>query len=281
MARVSQRGPSKTSKRARASGSQTPAVPNVYYELLAEAASSSPTRFSEDGKTVKRRRIRGQIITQGANKSDITTSSPALDTANEAPEDYKPGGGSSGKLQTAYKESEDSAESDVAWEDVGVKDEVEEASPEESEELDLVLGDKSGSGERRRTRTRKPVTAAERGMRIDIHKMHLLSLLLHVGLRNQWCNDHGVQVCTDTRYSHGKLLIDRKTSIRKVLPKKTLVYLDDDDKQSQFQRSRSFMDGLQQALEVFWSRYKITARGLHRPYWVEDAEQLLEVSWFF
>jgi len=82
-------------------------------------------------------------------------------------------------------------------------------------------------------------------------------------------------------YLCGKLLTVRKLSLRKLMSKKTLLYLDDDDKQSQFQRSRSFMDGLQQALEVFWSRYKITARGLHRPYWVEGAEQLLQVSCCF
>jgi len=38
------------------------------------------------------------------------------------------------------------------------------------------------------------------------------------------------------------------------------------------------MDGLQQALDTFGSRYKITARGLQRPYWVENDEQLLEVG---
>lgn len=82
-------------------------------------------------------------------------------------------------------------------------------------------------------------------------------------------------------YFCGMLLTDSKISLRKLLPKKTLLYLDNDDKQSQFQQNRSFVDGLQQALEVFWSRYKITARGLHRPYWVEDAEQLVEVGYLF
>lgn len=82
-------------------------------------------------------------------------------------------------------------------------------------------------------------------------------------------------------YFWGKLLTESKISLRKLLPKKTLLYLDNDDKQSQFQRNRSFVDGLQQALEVFWSRYKITARGLNRPYWVEDAEQLQEVGYLF
>lgn len=196
MARANQRGPSKTSRKTRASGSQTPAVFDVYHEMLAEAASSSPTRCGEEGQTVKRRRIRGRIVSQGGNISSDIRSSLASDTAGQAGEDYKPGDVSPVRLQTAYNDSDDSADSDVAWEDVGANDEEKEASPEEPEKLDLVLGgDKSDSAERRRTRKRKPVTAAERGMRIEIHKMHLLSLLVHVSLRNHWCNDYGVQVC--------------------------------------------------------------------------------------
>lgn len=200
MARTDQRGPSKTSRKTRASGSQTPAVFDVYHEMLAEAASSAPTRFGEEGQSVKRRRIRGRIVTQGENISSDIRSSPAPDTAGQAEGDYKPGGVSHVRLQTTYNDSEDSADNDVAWEDVGVKDEEKEASSEEPEELDLVLGgDKSDSFEGRRTRKRKPVTAVERGMRIEIHKMHLLSLLVHVSLRNHWCNDYGVQVCEITR----------------------------------------------------------------------------------
>ena len=75
-----------------------------------------------------------------------------------------------------------------------------------------------------------------------------------------------------------RLLTDWQILLLKLLSKKTLSYLDDDVTQNQYQRSRSFTDGLQLALESFGSRYKITTRGLQRPYWVDDAEQLMEVS---
>ena len=100
------------------------------------------------------------------------------------------------KQQTAYEDSEGSADSDVSWEEVGLNEEEKtEDSADEPGELDLVLGgEKGSSGERSKTERRKPLTAAERELRVGIHKMHLLSLLVHVGLRNYWCNDHRVQV---------------------------------------------------------------------------------------
>ena len=66
--------------------------------------------------------------------------------------------------------------------------------------------------------------------------------------------------------------------LRKLLPKKTLSYLNDDESQSQFQRSRSFIEGMEQASEVFRAKFKIAARGMSRSYWAEDAEHLAEVG---
>ena len=38
------------------------------------------------------------------------------------------------------------------------------------------------------------------------------------------------------------------------------------------------MEGLEQASQIFWANFKITARGMSRSYWAEDAEHLAEVS---
>ncbi|MCJ1245386.1 hypothetical protein MMC30_002590 [Trapelia coarctata] len=282
MARTTQRGrgrPSKASRSIRANDAQASVIPGVYQEMLAEATSSSPTRLGEEGQTVKRRRIGGRIVTQGEKASSGARSSP--DRAGTTEGDDRLGDIADVKQQTAYNDSEDSGDSDVAWENVSIKDEGKEESSEESRELDLVLGGGgNASMERRRTHRRKPATAAERELRVEVHKMHLVSLLVHVGLRNHWCNDHDIQVCINVRLSlvSEELLIDRKGSLRRLLSKKTLLYLDDDENQSQFQRSRSFIDGLQHAIDAFGSRYKITARGLQRPYWAENEEQLLESS---
>jgi len=205
MARATQRGrgrPNKGSRNSRANAAQASAIPDVLQEMLAEATSTSPTRFREGDQRVKRRRIGGRIVTQGATAPSGAQSSPASDTAGTTEGDAKSSAVSRSNQQTAYNDSEDSADSDVAWEDVGVKDEEKEDSSEEPGELDLVLGgDKPGSAERRTTQRRKPATAAERDMRVEIHKMYLLSVLVHVGLRNHWCNDHNVQVCMIFRRS--------------------------------------------------------------------------------
>ena len=195
MARPTPRGrgrPHKTSQSARANDARPSAVPDVYQEMLAEATSSSPARFGEEGQTVKRRRINGKIVAQGKKASSDALSNTASNKGEMTEGSEK----SYIDQQTAFNDSEDSADSDVDWENVGIKDEEKKESSEEPGELDLVLaGDNAGSVERRRTQRRKPVTAAERDMRITIHKMHLVSLLVHVGLRNHWCNDHDVQVC--------------------------------------------------------------------------------------
>ena len=38
------------------------------------------------------------------------------------------------------------------------------------------------------------------------------------------------------------------------------------------------MEGLEQASDIFRAKFKITARGMSRSYWAEDAEHLAEVG---
>ena len=54
-------------------------------------------------------------------------------------------------------------------------------------------------------------------------------------------------------------------------------YLNPDTQQSQFQRARSFVDGLTQALDHFNEKFKITARGMSRSYWADNPEDLANV----
>ena len=51
-------------------------------------------------------------------------------------------------------------------------------------------------------------------------------------------------------------------------------YLIRDENATQFQQSRSFMDGLQQASDAFRIHYKISARGMTKPNWAHP--ELLE-----
>ena len=62
--------------------------------------------------------------------------------------------------------------------------------------------------------------------------------------------------------------------MRKLLTKKMISYLNPDEDKSQFQHSRSFMDGLTQASEAFRGAFKITARGMGRSRWADSSETL-------
>jgi hypothetical protein len=42
---------------------------------------------------------------------------------------------------------------------------------------------------------RKPLTARDRAIRLEVHKMHVVSLLANAGVRNKWCSDDLLKVC--------------------------------------------------------------------------------------
>lgn len=66
--------------------------------------------------------------------------------------------------------------------------------------------------------------------------------------------------------------------VKKLLTKNTISYLNPEESLSQFQRSRSFIDGLTQASDAFKREFKITTRGMSRSYWAESSEALASVS---
>lgn len=69
-----------------------------------------------------------------------------------------------------------------------------------------------------------------------------------------------------------------KGALKPLLSNQTLSYLNPDENHSQFQRSRSFIDGLKQASEIFRERFKITSRGMSRSTWAESPEALADVG---
>ncbi|KAL2044734.1 hypothetical protein N7G274_002509 [Stereocaulon virgatum] len=244
------------------------AVPHVYREMLADAVTSSPTQTSDDGRPIKRRRVGGHIVTKrhvgpASPQSDQSSKTGNDSDLDELFEDVRPH-----RQQILQTESEDSADSDLDWEEViyreGVKHEgTPERETDKLGELHLVLGQEGQESKHSRQQflKRKPATAEEKRLRLDIHKMHLCSLIAHVYIRNHWCNDGKVH-----------------TALKKLFAKKTISYLNPDERQSQFQRSRSFMDGLKQASDAFRLTFKITARGLSKPRWADSPETLAQMQ---
>lgn len=177
------------------------AVPNVYQKMLADATSSSPSQIGEEGRAPKRRRVGGRIITQGDREippldSGINNETAENSELDEPFEDVRPA-----QQEIVETESEDSADSDVDWEEVQLKDHgSEDGTPgpgqSDGEGLNLVLNDHEKSAKTAMTERpkRKPLTVEDKKLRLEIHKMHVCCLLAHVFLRNHWCNDEKVYV---------------------------------------------------------------------------------------
>lgn len=171
-------------KRERQDGDEIPAV---YQEMLAEAEARDPAQFHSD-RPIKRRRA--------GDMKAVPVDSQPLDQPNTAAE-VKDG---AQQVQTVY-ETLSSDESDVEWEDVDLQQPVPSlpsAAPTlqgDHETLQITL-DQEPEKRKKTVPRRKPVSAAERKLRLDVHEVHLLCLLGHVHLRNLWCNDEEVQVRT-------------------------------------------------------------------------------------
>lgn len=59
-----------------------------------------------------------------------------------------------------------------------------------------------------------------------------------------------------------------------MLPKRIIALLNPDDDKPQHVRSTTFLDGLNQAGDIFTRRFRVNKPGLKRPHWAEDQNQL-------
>ncbi|KAL8826605.1 MAG: hypothetical protein Q9191_003700 [Dirinaria sp. TL-2023a] len=237
-------------------------LPDVYGEMLRDALSTSPPPSGEE-RPIKRRRVGGRIVEQKAATELDNSSDRAVSTERQSGRGASEEQSRGLQQQTAYNDTEDSAESDIDWEEVDLQEQgfKGEDGSETHQNLNLVLNDDTGAQAARVPSRRRIATSAERQMKLDIHKMHLLCLLAHIYLRNHWCNDEEIH-----------------RQLRGLLTKRTVSYLNPDEDKSQFQRSRSFNDGLNQALDAFRVSFRITARGLSRSYWAGNADEIAAIN---
>ncbi|KAJ5287382.1 hypothetical protein N7478_003068 [Penicillium angulare] len=165
-------------------------VPEVYQEMLEEAEARDPEQFHTN-RPIKRRKV-------GDTKA-IPVDTPVKGKARIVKE-HSPEMPSTQQMQTVY-DSTTEDESDIEWEDVDVQQPAQAPSNLDTalqggdEPLQITF-DKEPEVRKKVPPRRKPVTAAEKKLRLDIHKVHLLCLLGHVNLRNLWCNDDEIQVLT-------------------------------------------------------------------------------------
>lgn len=161
-------------------------IPDVYREMLAEADSRASNQPETEDRPIKRRRV-------GERRPVLPESKPE-EQAIPLPEADETAGR---QLQTAY-DSAASDDSDMEWEEVEIQQPSSDgpqaaAAAQGDEPLQITL-DKPTDTRKTLIARRKPVSAAEKKLRLDIHKVHILCLLSHVQRRNLWCNDDEVQV---------------------------------------------------------------------------------------
>ncbi|KAF7162332.1 hypothetical protein CNMCM5623_007677 [Aspergillus felis] len=221
----------------------------VYREMLAEAELRSPD-VSEADRPIKKRKVGAQRATT----SDVVF-------VPQVPLPMEDQGQASRQVQTAYDEPT-SEESDMEWEEVDLQQapaqsiQIAPVTGGDNEPLQITLD--NHEGKRRKVVSRqKPLTAAEKKLRLDIHKVHVLCLLRHVQIRNLWCNDDELQ-----------------SFLKRMLPKQVIAMLNPAEDKPQYSRSTTFVDGLNQASDAFSRRFRVNRPGLKRAHWVDDPEKL-------
>ncbi|KAI9736509.1 MAG: hypothetical protein M1818_006019 [Claussenomyces sp. TS43310] len=248
--------PSVTRRGGRSAQSAQTAVPEVYHDLLAETLHSSGDVSSE--RSPKRRRTRRFEDGASTDDSRKISDQPVRDIEDSEMvefEDVLP----RATEQTAYRDSdEDSEGSDIGWEEVDMVPEFLQADNDEdiSEDLHLTLNS-SATPQRKPAPPKRKLTSADRALCLEIHKMHILCLLSHTSRRNVWCDDSQTQ-------SALKILINKKT-LSNLRPSQAL---------SQFRQTDLLKTGLEELCRLWRSNFVITARGMRRPLWVEDEQDL-------
>lgn len=224
------------------------AVPDVYGEMLAEAASvDAPDGFSD--RPLKRRRMVARSVRDASN-SDVTTEQPVSAPSHSERQVQI--------VEDSSPSDDDSDESEYEFEDV----ELEQTSePDQYQDVDGQGGIADvtvsvDAAPKRQVRSkRKPATMAEKAHRILVHKFHILCLLGHCIYANSWCNDE-----------------EAHQLLRPLLSKKLVTFLNPRSENSQFRQNEAFMDGLNQAAEVFRGEFKVTASGMGSAHFTTGSE---------
>lgn len=229
-----------TSGAGRRSAQDTNGVSVVYRQLLSEV--SDPSKY--DDRPRKRRRVG-----EGSRAKPVTVDDDEVE--DDLFEDVPLAGNSASNAQTII-DSEHSDESDVDdWEDV---DTAGPAPSGTGDVGDVSIEVNANTATPKRKTNRKAITAADRSLALAVHKTHVLFLLFHAHIRNQWCHLKPVE-----------------RSLRGVLSAKIIGLLNPKSN-TQLRQSESFLEGIKLAVDIWRAKFKITSFGLHRPKWAQPDE---------
>jgi xeroderma pigmentosum group C-complementing protein len=251
--------PTKTRKGGRRKKQDDNEVPLVYQEMLAEAAMSSQTEESARRGATKRRRLSVDAPKTASPAPspeptvsiDVPASSPARSCS---PQRHQ---------QTIYEDfSSSEDESEAEFEDVTLdKGNINESEPPEQMSLRLDLSRKILP--RSAINRRKPVSKAERDYRLNVHKSHIILLLINLQLRRRWCESEDVQAILKPLISH-----------------KLRNMLHVGDEKPAYQRAHSFNKAIEEICTMWRDEFEITRSGMRRAFWREDVNATRELDDF-
>ena len=218
---------------------QSPNPIDIYNELLAEAASSPG---QESDRPLKRRKVwkpRAPGVAPGSPNLTYNATENGLEQQ--------------GEVQTSFSETEQSEEDDFDWEDVALQQEVSAPSSEAesipvSKGVTLNLEDDKPGKAKSKQKTLGP--KLDKATRIQAHKAHFLGLLVHVFIRNAWCNDQQVQ-----------------ETVKRLVPSKIRSLLSPDPGSSQYNQDRFFKEGLNDLKDIWKLNFRPTKQGIKMPSW--------------
>ncbi|KAK4506327.1 hypothetical protein PRZ48_000057 [Zasmidium cellare] len=224
-------------------------VPDVYRSMLAEADDA----VDDQDRPLKKRKVTPKKNAE-TEESSSAGRGISVESANLVPKRRPVGAGQlpRSSLQTVVDTS-DSDASDLEFEDVDL-DGPRADAVDGIEDLAISVQPESSSKRPAQSR-RKPASVAEKSQRLLVHKLHVLCLLAHCMYVNGRCNNAVAQ-----------------KHLKNLLSPRTMSYLNPKASDSQFQRNRSFMDGLEQAVDAFNAECRLGGAGLMRPHWSVEGE---------
>lgn len=251
---------------------------DIYREMLndADVRISRPRDADPEEPSPKRRKRPGERSARPAQPpkpKPYTSAAAPLRGSDDEDDDeeiqFEDVGIPAPAIQTIYRDSDEEEEDEedednLQFEDVDFSfpnlDLTKPDADEAPKELQLDLSARANATPRKTLDRRKPINKSEKDRRVEIHKTHILCLMSHVARRNRWCNDELVQ-----------------RTLRKMLTKEIIKYLNPGTDLTQFGRTNSLKTGLQKLENIFKTNYQITERGIRRALWADTEEQLKEV----
>lgn len=210
------RAPRRSARNRQQDDASSDRVPDVFREMLAETASPA----DEEPPPLKKRKVDDVIdhaVPQPSSRPTAATTADQEDD-DDGQDDDGP------RVQTIIDKSE-TDDSEMDWEDVDLEQNHVDyllqplAADQAEEALEIEIGKDNTKNKPARARS-KAATAAERAVRLHIHKMHTLCLLFNSHIRNAWCNDKQVQVC-NRNDKRGRAVLTASVGFVEEIPKRT------------------------------------------------------------